>query len=294
MYKVICLMAIFLIAPLTLIQFATADFLIANGSPTEDAWVIYSTWRDADVNWPAGFRTQGWYRVEPGGFRNLSVPEGNKSLYIRIERPGGVEVVPPDAATRDSFPFWIHPSQPFTVVENVEGDLLDSDFNIWNLEVEGLYTYQNGGRYTITTAECAIDMNLPVDQLYNQAMQSVLWIENLNEESQGSGVLIDTDRKLAVTNQHVVGKADFVFVSFPVRNELGELIGARDYYKDNWLSLALNGHGTWARVIAADAERDIAILQLDFLRENSREISHDFNNRCDSQYKQERSGSCPG
>ena len=52
------------------------------------------------------------------------------------------------------------------------------------------------------------------------------------------------------------------------------LIGDRDYYVENWLSLAVNGNGSWARVIATDAERDLAILQLNFLREDSRGISY--------------------
>ena len=267
---------VFIIALLTVTQFATADFLIANGSPTEPAWVIYSTWRAADANYPAGFRTQGWYKVEPGGFRNLPVPATNEFLYIRVERPHGVEVAPPDAATRSSYQFFRHPSQPFTVVQAADSTYLDSDVSRWSLDTAELYEYANGGQYTITAAECPVDMNLPVDQIYEQAMQSVVWIKNLDNDSQGSGVLIDEDRKLVVTNEHVTDGAGFVFVSFPVTGTDGELIGDREYYNTNWLSLALNGYGSRARVIAEDADRDLAILQLDFLPENSRSIRHDF------------------
>ena len=40
------------------IQIAAADFLIANGSATEDAWVVYSTWQPADANLPTYQRDQ--------------------------------------------------------------------------------------------------------------------------------------------------------------------------------------------------------------------------------------------
>ena len=267
---------IFLTAILIQTPFATADFLVANGSASEDAWVIYSTWRPADANWSAGFRTQGWYKIEPGAFRNLPVPAYNESLYFQVERPAGVEVTPPDALTRDSSLFWIHPSQAFTVVEAADGTYLDSNFSKLSLDLAKLYKYANGGQYTITAAECPVDLNLPVDQIYEQAMQSVVWIQNLDNNSKGSGVLIDEDRKLVVTNEHVIEGAGFVFVSFPVPGTDGELIGDREYYNTNYLRLALNGYGSWARVIAEDADRDLAILQLDFLPENSSAIHHDF------------------
>ena len=118
--------------------------------------------------------------------------------------------------------------------------------------------------------------DLPAQQIYNLAMPSVVWIENFDGESQGSGTLVDKERKLVVTNQHVTENADWVFVSFPVPDRNGKLIDNRAYYHENYLSLALNGYGTWARVIAENRGRDVAILQLDFLYENSREINHDF------------------
>ena len=288
MYKRLFLIFVFITTTLIQTQLATADFLIANGSATEDAWVVYSTWRDAGNGWPAGFRTQGWYKIEPGSFRNLSVPADNGYVYIRVERPGGHEIEPPDHATRNNYQFWIHPSQVFTTVETVNGEFLNSNFNLRNLEQGALYAYRNGDQHIITeTATCDISQNLPVDQLYTQAMRSVVWILNLDEESQGSGVLIDKERKLVVTNQHVTDNAGFVFVSFPVQDQDRKLIGDRNYYLENYLSLALNGYGTWARVIAEDAEKDLAILQLDFLPENSLEIDHDLGENISSNMRRD-------
>ena len=124
MYKRLFFIVVFVIATLILTQFATADFVVANGSATEDAWVIYSTWRPANNNWPAGFRTLGWYQIEPGGTQNLFVPANNEIVYIRAEDPYGREIKPLDYDTRESFSFWIHPSRPFVAVEDVDGNFL--------------------------------------------------------------------------------------------------------------------------------------------------------------------------
>ena len=110
---------IFLTAILIQTQFATADFLVANGSASEDAWVIYSTWRSASADWPAGYRTYGWSKIEPGGTQNLFVPKDNTFLYIRVEDPYGNEIKPLDHATQDNYSFWMHPTRKFTVVETV-------------------------------------------------------------------------------------------------------------------------------------------------------------------------------
>ena len=186
---------IFVFAMLTLMlttQLATADYLISNGSATEDAWVIYSTWREASGGWPAGWRTQGWYRVEPGGFRNLWIPENSTWVYIRVERSDGREIKPPDHDTRKSALFWIHPSERFTAVMKSNGDFLQSNWPKWNLNRAELYRYPNGGRHTINDGS---GQNLPElfgQQIYDQAINSVLWI--ITPDKRGSGVLIDKER----------------------------------------------------------------------------------------------------
>ena len=274
MYKKLFLSCVFLIATLTLTQFAAADYRITNGSATEEAWVSYSAWTPASGGWQKGWRTQGWGYVEPGATLHLSIPQkDSKWVYIRVKQLDGTEIKPFDHATRDKYPFLMHPFEDFTVVMSSNGEFLQSSFDRSSLEPADHYKYRNGGSHTIADEPSLPD--LP-QQIYDQAMPSVVWIENFDGESQGSGVLVDQERKLVVTNQHVTEAADFVFVSFPVRDWDGKLIDDRDYYRENYLSLTLNGYGTWARVIAEDAERDVAILQLDFLYENSREINHDF------------------
>lgn len=268
---------IFVFAMLTLMlttQLATADYLISNGSATEDAWVIYSTWREASGGWPAGWRTRGWYRVEPGGFRNLRVPEHNTWVYIRVERPAGREVKPRDHGTRDSSFFWRHPSERFTAVMKSNGDFLQSNWPKWDLNRAELYQYPNGGRHTITDGPGQNLPELPAQQIYDQAINSVLWI--ITSDAAGSGVLIDKERRLAVTNAHVADNAEWVTVFFPRRDRNGKVIKDQDYYVNNMRWLESLGYATRGRVIAENFRSDLAIIQLDRLPPTASEITHDF------------------
>ena len=281
MRKTILFIFVFAMLTLTLTtQLATADYLISNGSATEDAWVIYSTWREASGGWPAGWRTQGWYRVEPGGFRNLWVPEHNTWVYIRVERPAGREVKPRDHGTRSSALFWIHPSEAFTVVEKPHGNFLRGNFRKQDLSRAALYEYRNGGRHTITDEPGSNLPELPVPQIYNQAINSVLWIITPDERGGGvglgSGVLIDKERRLAVTNAHVTDNAESVIVFFPKRDPNGTLIKNQEYYVNNMGWLESLGYATQGRVIAENVRSDLAIIQLDRLPPTASEIAHDF------------------
>ena len=210
MYKKLFLIFVFLTVTLTLTQFAAADYTLTNGT-TDPVWAAYSRWLPASGNWPEGWRTQGWYKIDPGATRKLKVPQHNPWVYIRVERANN-EVKPFDHTTRDSFPFWIHPSKPFTVVESDEGDFLRSNRVEWSLKQVELYEYENGGSHTIVDEPRLPD--LPAQQIYNQAIHSVVWIHA--GEFTGSGVLIDKRRKLVVTNQHVTDNTEWVDVFFPV------------------------------------------------------------------------------
>lgn len=273
----------FVFAMLTLMlttQLATADYRISNGSATEAAWVTYSTWREASGGWPAGWRTQGWRLVEPGDSTNLWIPESNTWVYIRVERSNGREIKPPDHETRRSALFWIHPSNGFTAVMKSNGDFLQSNWPKWDLSRAELYRYPNGGRHTITDEPGKNLPELSAPQIYNQAMNSVLWIITPDERSGGvglgSGVLIDKERQLAVTNAHVTDNAEWVTVFFPWREQDGTLIKNQEYYVNNMWRLESRGYATQGRVIAENFGSDLAIIQLDRLPPIAREIAHDF------------------
>ena len=83
----------------------------------------------------------------------------------------------------------------------------------------------------------ATEKELTVDEIYDESITSLIWIVTDGGRRQGSGVLIDTETRLAVTNHHVVEDDESVGVFFPVRDLKGDLIDDRDFYlnKKNWL-----------------------------------------------------------
>lgn len=119
--------------------------------------------------------------------------------------------------------------------------------------------------------------NIPADQVYAEAMHSVVWINHTDNAYQGSGVLIDKDKRFVVTNAHVTEGAKWVEVFFPVPDLEGTLIQSRDYYEMNYEFLERLGYATSGRVIAEDVTRDLAIVELTGLPATAREIRHDFN-----------------
>ena len=275
-YKRLFLICVFVTTTLILAQFATADYTLRNGSVTDPVWVTYSVWRPAgrDVSgnwWPEGWRTRGWYKIEPSAMTNLWVPAGSTWVYIRVERDVG-EVKPADHATRDAFLFWIHPSEAFTSVETTEGNFLDSDHNRWSLEQANLYQYRNGGSHTILDAPRLPD--LPAQDIYDQAMPSVVAI--FTDTAKGSGVLIDKARQLVVTNYHVISGANEIHVVFPYKEQNGQLNKKTDFYVDNLEWLQTEGYVVRGAVIRQNIRNDLAIVQLNHLPATTLEIKHDF------------------
>lgn len=124
---------------------------------------------------------------------------------------------------------------------------------------------------------------LSVDEIYDKTIQSLVWIvSDVNQDNsmlQGSGVLIDRELRLAVTNHHVVKDNDEVAVFFPVRDKQGILIDERDFYvnKNNLGVLMRLGYAVNGRIIAKEPKTDLAIIQLEGLPDTAREIEHNFN-----------------
>ena len=273
---------------LTTVQLATADYHITNGSETKNAWVAYSIWEPAGDGWPVGWRTEGWRKIAPDATEKLSVPANRKSVYIRIVRAVGIEIKPPDYETRDRSRFWIHPSKPFTAVETPKGKFLDGIPDKSSLKQAYFYKYPNEGSHTISDSTDHNLPYLPAQQIYNQAMSSVIWIgafDNNDRLSKGSGVLIDKDRRLAVTNAHVIDNAESILVFFPYRDQNGRLNKKENFYFKNWRRLENQGYVALGQVIAQNVRNDLAIIQLDRLSPTAREINHDFSMQLDSKMR---------
>jgi hypothetical protein len=97
--------------------------------------------------------------------------------------------------------------------------------------------------------------------VYKKVVPSCVWIHAKHDRGSvtGSGTIIDAERRLALTNYHVVEEQANVKLYFPVFRD-GQPIAEKQYYIDRAKSLAIAG-----RVVARDKKADLALVQLDSL-----------------------------
>lgn len=103
---------------------------------------------------------------------------------------------------------------------------------------------------------------------YSEALNSTTWVLTKvdGQTSSGTGVLVDSEQKLVITNFHVVGEARNAIVFFPDMKD-GKPEVTRKHYVDNVRTLGIRG-----RIVAVDRKRDLALVQLDKLPENAAAI----------------------
>lgn len=102
---------------------------------------------------------------------------------------------------------------------------------------------------------CAVQSASANNSIYRKTLQSVVWV--VHEEATGSGVLIDAEKRLILTNQHVVGNERKVSVFFPAYHDSG-FHAERDHYLQRFDEMAIPG-----RVLARDIDRDLALVQIE-------------------------------
>lgn len=103
---------------------------------------------------------------------------------------------------------------------------------------------------------------------YQAALKSTVWVlaKTAGETSSGTGVLVDVEKKLVITNFHVVGEARAAVIFFPdFKNEKVDV--TRKHYLDNVKTLGIRG-----RVLSVDRKRDLALVELDRLPEGATAI----------------------
>ena len=96
-------------------------------------------------------------------------------------------------------------------------------------------------------------------KVYKQAVPSVVWVHSTRDRGMatGSGTLVDKEKRLVLTNYHVVGDNPTAKVFFPVFRD-GKPIAERDYYLDRRNRLGIPG-----KVIALDKKADIALIRIE-------------------------------
>jgi serine protease Do len=92
------------------------------------------------------------------------------------------------------------------------------------------------------------------ENVYDSAVQSTVYI--VSPESAGSGVLVDRERRLVITNHHVVGDNAKVTVFFPIVLQ-GRIECDSEYYHRH-----IGRYGIEGKVLATDPQRDLAVIEL--------------------------------
>lgn len=94
---------------------------------------------------------------------------------------------------------------------------------------------------------------------YLKALDSTTWVLSKSSEgtASGTGVLIDVEKKLVMTNAHVVGDSRNVVIFFRDLKK-GRPIVEKKHYLENVKKLGVRG-----RVVAVDRKRDLALVELD-------------------------------
>lgn len=112
------------------------------------------------------------------------------------------------------------------------------------------------------SAAPGFDKPLAPEEVYKQLLKSTAWIIRPERGGVGigSGGLVHADKRLVVTNAHVVGSATEVVVFFPELSPAGEPITSPRYYIDRAKQLGIKGS-----VVSIDPGRDIALVKLDRL-----------------------------
>jgi len=100
-------------------------------------------------------------------------------------------------------------------------------------------------------------------KVYKGAVPSVVWIHSTRDKglATGSGTLIDKERRLVLTNYHVVQENPNAKVFFAVLRD-GQPVSEKEYYIDRARRLAIPG-----KVILFNKKTDLALIQLDSLPE---------------------------
>lgn len=96
-------------------------------------------------------------------------------------------------------------------------------------------------------------------KVYKQVVPSVVWVHSTRDRglATGSGTLIDKERRLILTNYHVVQDNPNAKVFFPVFRD-GKPIAEKEYYLARRNRLGIPG-----KVIALDKKADLALIRID-------------------------------
>jgi S1-C subfamily serine protease len=100
-------------------------------------------------------------------------------------------------------------------------------------------------------------------EVYRRALAAVAWV-HATDQGKGTGWIVDLSRRWLITNYHVVGENQTAEVIFPARQQ-GRVIALRAWYFEHLPELREQGLALRGRVIARNADTDLALIELDRL-----------------------------
>jgi S1-C subfamily serine protease len=103
--------------------------------------------------------------------------------------------------------------------------------------------------------------DVDTEALYKKVVKSCVFIVTPLKGgfAMGSGSLIDVEKKLVLTNYHVVDQENIVFILFPVFNKDGVMLTDREKY----MELIPADKSIKGKVLCRDKSRDLALVELD-------------------------------
>ncbi len=103
------------------------------------------------------------------------------------------------------------------------------------------------------TPAAAANHSLSSKEVYDKALKATCWV--VLKQGWGTGWVLDREKRLVITNEHVVRGVDEVDIYFPVK-ENGKLAREPEHYRKDLKAIK-------AKVIDRDGICDLALLQLD-------------------------------
>ncbi len=110
--------------------------------------------------------------------------------------------------------------------------------------------------FLMLSSLCTIQTAKANKEVYQKTPQSTCWIISKTDQGTftGTGVVVDKEQKLIITNAHVTGTSKTVTILFP-QYENGKLIATKKKYIEKMDSTGIKG-----RIISAEPLRDLALI----------------------------------
>ena len=108
-------------------------------------------------------------------------------------------------------------------------------------------------------------------EVYRRAIHAVALVQGTDSKLQATGWVVDRQRRLLLTTAEFVGRNEKVAVTFAV-HEAGHVVSDGKYYRDNERQLRDQGRRVVGCILATDAHRNLALLELASFPEDVMEL----------------------